>query len=386
MKTESRIVRTKATPVSVPAKPDSLNSPGIDDDNAAFVARFATGKSWDDFANQTKWIVELKTACGARGIGETYRSVQRSDVETALQNILGADVLALNWRRLPVQNARVYDAIETAIMDVAGRILDVPIYQLLGGACRDKIECSGWTGRRTPADAARKAREAMQRGHRVFKFKCSDTDAVRDWCEAIQKECGDGIKILLDPNQRWNDVETTLRLMSGVPPAQMFGLEDPIAREDYAGFRVLREELKIPIFMHIALPYAHQGQRAEDALTAICERSCDGFNFNGPMWAFVELARVAELAGLPCWHGSEVDLGILEASAVHACAAAASCTIPSDLFGELVREDDLIETGLLFENGHVQVPQGAGLGVELDRDALAHFATAAPVILEIPHR
>jgi muconate cycloisomerase len=375
----THITKARATPVVVPARPDSLNSPSVLEDDAAFSDKFQTGKSWDDFANQVKWIVELETEAGLCGIGESYRSVAPEDVATALQSVLGRDVFALNWRALPVENPRVYDAIETAVMDVAGRVLGVPIYQLLGGAARDRIECSGWTGRRTPGDAARKAHEAMQRGHRVFKFKCSDKDEVRDWCEAIRARCGDSIRVLLDPNQRWNDLETTRRLLQGVLPQTMYGLEDPIARQDYAGFRTLREELEFPLFIHIALPYRHQGQNAADVLTAIKEQSCDGFNFNGPMWAFVELARVAELAGLACWHGSEVDLGILEASALHACAAAPGCTIPSDIFGELVREDDLIETALRFENGHALVPQGPGLGVELDRAALERFRCGAEI-------
>jgi L-alanine-DL-glutamate epimerase-like enolase superfamily enzyme len=50
----------------------------------------------------------------------------------------------------------------------------------------------------------------MQKGHKVFKFKCSDEDPVRLWTEEIRKKCGDGIKVLLDPNQRWNDVDTTI--------------------------------------------------------------------------------------------------------------------------------------------------------------------------------
>jgi muconate cycloisomerase len=369
----ARITSARATPVVVPARPDSLNSPGIEEGDSGFSDKFKTGKSWDDFANQVKWIIELQSDSGEIGIGETYRSVEAHQVEAASQSVMGCNVFALNWRALPVENPRVYDAIETAVMDLAGRVLGVPIYQLLGGAYRDRVECSGWTGRRTPEDAARKAHEAMQRGHRVFKFKCAESDAVREWCEAIQERCGDGIKVLLDPNQRWGDVETTRRLMNGVLPQMMYGLEDPIARQDYAGFRELREKFDFPVFIHISLPYRHQGQNAEDALTAITEKSCDGFNFNGPMWAFVELAHTASLAGLPCWHGSEVDLGILEASALHACAAAPNCTIPSDIFGELVREDDLIETPLRFENGCALVPQGPGLGVELDRSTLQRF-------------
>lgn len=370
---KSTIQRLRATPVSVPARPDSLNSPEIHDEEAGFLAKFKVGKTWADFANQQKWIIELETAGGVVGIGETYRSVEQPEVEPALHTLLGKDILALNWRALPVEAPRAYDAFETAVLDAAGRILEVPISQLFGGATRDRIECSGWTGRRTPADAARKAKEARDRGHRVFKFKCADNDPIREWCDAIRQVCGDDIHLLLDPNQRWNDVATTLRLMEGVPPEIMFGLEDPVDRQDYASFREIKRQLGIPLFIHISLPYRHQGQRPEDALRAIREQCADGFNFNGPMFDFVQLAWLAGLDGKTCWHGSEVDCGILEVSALHAAAASPVCTIPSDIFGELVRVDDLITPGIHFERGHALVPQGAGLGVELDRAALAKY-------------
>jgi muconate cycloisomerase len=222
----------------------------------------------------------------------------------------------------------------------------------------------------------------MNRGHRVFKFKCSDKDPVRIWSEKISEKCGSGIQLLLDPNQRWRDVETTLRLMEGVDPAIMFGLEDPVVRTDYPAFRILREKLGIPVFIHLSLPYGRDLQKSEDLIPALRESAADGFNFNGPMFEFVRLAECAALDGLACWHGSEVDLGILEVSALHACAAAPGCTLPSDIFGELVREDDLIAEPIRFEHGFALVPQGAGLGVELDREALEKYRAGEPILMD----
>src|SRR5437868_622653 len=76
-KNSAIIDRVRVTPVLVPAKPDSLNSPEITDEDADFLAKFKVGKSFDDFVNQTKWILEIETADGLCGIGETYRSVER---------------------------------------------------------------------------------------------------------------------------------------------------------------------------------------------------------------------------------------------------------------------------------------------------------------------
>ena len=116
-------------------------------------------------------------------------------------------------------------------------------------------------------------------------------------------------------------------------------------------------------------------QHETDILRALRLDACDYFNFNGGAFPVKRLATLAGLARKPFWHGSEVDLGILEASYVHKCAACEAATLPSDIFGELVRENDLIRQPLVFEGGDVLVPTGPGLGVELDLDALAEYRT-----------
>lgn len=360
----------KATEVIVPAKPGSLNSEEVIDKDTAFAQKFLTGERWTEFANQPKWIIEITLKNGLTGIGETYRSASKEQLAETMQTLVGQDVLKLNWRRLPMTDQRIYEAFETAVLDVVGKILNVPVAQLLGGAYRDRIDCFGWTGRRTPEDAAQKAYEAMQKGHKAFKFKCSDEDPVRLWTAEIKKKCGDGIKILLDPNQRWADVETTFRLMEGVENDIMLGLEDPILHADVAGFKYLRETLGIPMYRHISLPYT---QDIRDMIAFVRADAVDGYNFNGSAYNCVLLAEIAHLEGKACWRGSEVDLGISEAMGLHIAAASINCTIPSDLFGELVREDDLIVTAIQFENGAALVPQGAGLGIELDREALEKY-------------
>ena len=362
----------KATEVVVPSKPNSLNSESVHDEDKAFAKKFLTGASWTDFAIQPKWIIEIKLQNGLVGIGETYRSASKELVLESLNAFVGLDVLKINWRRLPVTDQRIYEAFEAAVLDVVGKILHVPVHQLLGGAYRDRVDCNGWTGRRTPEDAAQRAFEAMQAGYKVFKFKCSDEDPVRLWTEEIKKKCGYGIKIILDPNQRWNDVETTLRLMEGVDKDIMLGLEDPILHADVEGFKFLKDNLGIPMFRHISLPYT---QDIRDIVSFVKMDAVDGYNFNGSAYNSILLAEIAHLEGKQCWRGSEVDLGILETMALHIAAASINCTIPSDIFGELVREDDLITQPVRFEQGAAIVPQGEGLGISLDYAAIEKYKT-----------
>jgi muconate cycloisomerase len=115
------------------------------------------------------------------------------------------------------------------------------------------------------------------------------------------------------------------------------------------------------------------GQMVQDVIRAIQLEAVDYFNFNCGIANFVRMSDIAEAAGIPCWHGSEVDLGILEASYLHACAAARNCTLRSDVFGHLVREDDLIAEPIEIAGGRVRVPQKPGLGVDLDLDALQKY-------------
>jgi muconate cycloisomerase len=68
-----------------------------------------------------------------------------------------------------------------------------------------------------------------------------------------------------------------------------------------------------------------------------------------------------------------VDLGILDASYLHACAAAPACTLPSDIIGNFLREDDLIAEPLLCRQSAYTLPAGPGLGVALDPEALARY-------------
>jgi muconate cycloisomerase len=135
------------------------------------------------------------------------------------------------------------------------------------------------------------------------------------------------------------------------------------------------------IVLHIALSYSMFGQRADDAIAALHADAVDGFNFNGSMASFVRLADLAHLASKPCWHGSGVDLGILEAGYLHSAAASPACTWPSDIFGRLVREHDLLRESIRFDGKYAVVPTGLGLGVELDETAMERYRAGADIDL-----
>ena len=78
---------------------------------------------------------------------------------------------------------------------------------------------------------------------------------------------------------------------------------------------------------------------------------------------------------MPVWHGSGHDMGILDASYLHSCAAAANCTLPSDILS-YQRVDDLLVKPIEIRDSYAIVTHEPGLGIELDDDAVKRYAVA----------
>ncbi|MBV7340197.1 hypothetical protein KFU94_70725 [Chloroflexi bacterium TSY] len=107
-------------------------------------------------------------------------------------------------------------------------------------------------------------------------------------------------------------------------------------------------------------------------INTVKREATDVMNLNGATSEFVAMATTA---GIDIWHGSGVDLGLLDASYVHAAACAPTCTLGSDIVGHFIREHHLLRTPLRFADGHVHLPQEPGLGVELDMEALQRYTS-----------
>lgn len=359
--------------VVIPARPDSINSP--ETDYALHKLPLGGKKGWtQQFDQVSKAIIQVHLDNGVIGLGESYRGIAKELLQAVARELIGADLRQLNPQALPIPPGRVYDGFECAVADALARSRGMPLYELLGGKYREKVRCAFWTGHRTIADAARKAREGQDLGFDCIKFKCTLTDPVVEWCQAIADSCGKGFSIILDPNERFDHAAHAERIARELEAAgNVLCLEDPIPRWNMEAWVGLRRKIHIPLAMHVSLPYAEMGQMPQDAARAARLEANDYFNFNGGIYAFRRLTSLADLFGLPYWHGSEIDLGILEASYVHKSAAACLAILPADIFGRLIREHDLLRTPLAIGGGHVDVPQGPGLGVELDFDAVAHY-------------
>lgn len=370
----TRIERIVATEVVVPARPETINSPGID--QPLHKLPVAGQASWSvQFDALPKCLVELTLSDGTTGLGELYRDHDWRVVEGIARRLIGSQFEDLPRQKLPIAHCREYDGFECAIWDAFAKQHGMPLVDLLGGEVQPQIRIGAWSGHRTQADIKSLAERVAAAGFDCIKFKCGLEDDVAGWCRQIA-ETAPGLEVILDPNERWDTPADARRRIEELRPiGNVLCLEDPIPRWMLADYAELRTLSPIPIVLHVSLPYIYHGQRVHDAIRALQLRAVDGFNFNGGLVGFQQLDRIAAAAGLPCWHGSEIDLGVLEAMYLHQCAAAPSCIWPSDIFGRLIREHDLLTQPLPLHPPFAMLPRGPGLGVELDRDAIRHYQT-----------
>lgn len=379
MREGSRIAKFVFHEVMVAAKPGTINSEGVDRP----LHKLAVGgrPGWSlQFDELPKLLCEMTLEDGTVGIGEFYRDHDWKTVESVARFLVGKSLGEFPLQSLPIAWCREYDGFECAIWDAYAKRLGLRVVDLLGGPLREEIPVGAWSGHRRIGEVGGLVTRFADQGFDCIKFKCDLEDDVVGWCRVIA-EAAPGMRVILDPNERWESSgETRRRIAALAEVGNVLCLEDPIPRWMLQEMAELRRFSPIPIVLHVSLPYVVHGQRPYDAINALAHRAVDGFNFNGGLANFQRLDHIASIANLPCWHGSEIDLGVLEAMYLHSCAAARSCTWPSDVFGRLVRTHDLLREPLEIVPPVARLPRGPGLGVEIDADALASHSLRAVIV------
>lgn len=350
------ITRVDLFRVVVPMKKDSTTDP-----ETAESSRF-------DLVPKT--ILKLHTDAGITGIGESGRGEDFDGITRNAAFLKGKPALDLNLTRLDLPGPAGYAAFEMALYDVVGKAFIWPVYKLLGGLAQPRVLVGYWTGRRTPAGIRRVAERAVAGKFTSIKTKCQQGDPVVECAEVLAK-VAPGIEYIVDPNTRYRSYADFLPVAKALDRiGNCLVFEDPFNKSDYDGYRKLRREVKTHVAQHLGDPRA--------MIRVIKEDACSVFNTGGTpgMSGFVSNCFLAAAAGMPVWHGSGNDCGIVDASYLHSCAASPNCTLPSDILSFL-REDDLIVEPIQIKDSYAIVPNRPGLGVELDEDAVARYRLKA---------
>ena len=341
-------------------------------------------------------IVKIETDEGVTGVGEAPVDIQffgetLEEVRASIDDYLGPLLVGRDpFDREHIMHAIDYrgnscakSGIDLALHDLMGKALRCPVSDLLGGSHRGRvkvaIEIAGG-----PADGMAKACvDFMAKGVRAFKAKIGgrpDEDADR--LRAIRDAVGPEVSLRADANQGYSPKEA-IRLCR---LAEKFDvglelLEQPVAAWDLAGMAHVRRSVDTPIEADESCYSVH------DAITLVRHEAADVLNIKigkaGGLYHAKKIAAVAEGAGLGCVLGTAYGLGPKVAAKLHLAASTILVTDAVE-FTELGLHENLLygpHDGLLAlpldEDGCLSVPDGPGLGVELDEEKVAEFRLEA---------
>ena len=326
-------------------------------------------------------IVRLYTDAGVVGLGEMSDIDFASDPATVER--LQAKLEPLLLGRSPFDRAaialelesRTWDhqvmcGIDIAVHDAVAKALDVPLYVLFGGKLRDRIPFSYPLARcQTGADVAANVErvEWLQGlGHNMVRYYFgADIDLDHRLLTEIRRR---EVSVnALDASGRL-DVSTAIDAIDRLAEFEPNLVESPVSgRHDAAveDFLAVKEAVEVPIGEHIASAEVAERLARHDAIDVFnTGLGYEGFDF------CVKTFALADLFGIKTLIGSTVELSIGTAARAHVAAAMTNLDLPIYPSGPLVYYEQVVKEKVRYEDGHVIVPDGPGVGVELDEERL----------------
>lgn len=303
------------------------------------------------------------------------------DLELCLRRLLtGRDAMDINGlddlmlanfpgTRFYGKACLVRAAVSIAAHDLKAKLLGISVSDLLGGKRRSRIPiCYPIFRMKSCADVAdrvRLVREQYEAGFRAFRLYFGrDTDAEESLLETICGEWGDRIKLTSLDGSGLFTVAAFLRVYRRLSRYPFESVESPVERDDIDAIAEVRSSIDHPVSEHVRSP--------EYAIRLIKQRAVDIFNISitvaGGINGMLRLFALAESANIECLIGTTQELTVATVAQAHVGAVAPRLDYASDPVGPCLYQADVTRERARFEDGDLVVPDGPGLGVEVDMD------------------
>jgi L-alanine-DL-glutamate epimerase-like enolase superfamily enzyme len=330
-------------------------------------------------------LIEIGTDEGLVGIGEapgpTLPAIKAIIDRELTQFIVGEDPLRIEWlvHRLEEYSrnwsgiaAYAIAGIETALFDLKGKAVGVPVAELLGGVGRERVPVIGYLFIDEPEANARKAAAFVAAGHTELKLKVGRSlSQDHDTLAAIRDAVGSDVKIRIDANMNWS-VPAAIKWIRALEDFDLQFVEQPVPDFDLDGMALVRRSVSVPIAADESCT------TVRSALQLLRAEACDVFvvypSEAGGLTRASQIAALAGAAGKWCAIGSWAELGVATMANVHVAASSSNFTFASDTHYPLQLEDVLVDPVQIVD-GRITVPREPGLGVALDPESVAHLAS-----------
>jgi muconate cycloisomerase len=367
-----KITRVEPIPVCVPLK-------------TGLTAKTAHG----EHATSPYVLVKLHTDAGVVGLGEATISglwsgetqagtvaAVREYIEPAVKGLDARDITAVRRAMdfIIKLNPFTKAAVEMAAWDAFGKAVGLPVYQLLGGKVRDRVRIKLVVWARDVPGSRKMAEDHLKLGVSCVKVKVGldpETDVAR--VRAVREVAGPDVPVTIDANCGWT-IQQARHCLRQLADANLLLAEQPIPAGDPVALAELRRDTPAPIMADESV------FTLQDAWQLSLHRAADVFSVypgkHGGIAATAEIVALAKAAGVRCTIGSNLELGVGTAAMLHVAAAFPEVdtdAFPADTIGPFYHEADLITKPLDLGPPYARVPDGPGLGVELDEDQVKRW-------------
>ena len=337
-------------------------------------------------------IVQVRLANGVEGVGEaatlggprwSEESVEgiKATVDTYLAPaIMGrrADLIEAAGAQMDLaakRNNAAKAAVETALWDALGRTLGLPVTTLLGGAVRDRVPVLWTLASGDPVQEADEANCKLEaRLHRTFKVKigaqepAADMARMRHLAQALEGRA----ELIVDANQAWDET-VSARCLPQLDEIGVRLVEQPVPAWNLAAMARLRARPHTPPLLADECVFT-----VHDMLAAGAAGAADAVSLklvkHGGLLGLKRVAAVAEAAGIALYGGCLLESSVGAAAHLQAFATLRELAWGCEHFGPQILVGDLVTEPLRFEDFHVHLPTGPGIGVVLDQDKLRAYA------------
>ncbi len=342
-----------------------------------------------------RWLfLKIRTDEGIVGWGEPVIEGRAATVKTAVEELMeyliGKDPLKIedHWNTLyrsgfyrggPILMSAM-SGIDQALWDIKGKFYNAPIYDLMGGACRDSIKVYSWIGGDRPDDVARSAREAVDLGFKAIKMNATEElqyidsyekiDAAVERVAAIRSEVGKYIGIGIDFHGRVSKTMAKVLVKELEAYRPMF-IEEPVLSENNEALKQIANLTSTPIATGERMFSRWDFKKLlSDGYVDIIQP--DVSHAGG----ITEVKKIASMA-------EAYDIALAPHCPLGPIALAACLQVDASCHNAVIQEQSLgihynKENDLLdyikdrrvfdYEDGYAKIPQGPGLGIEIDED------------------
>jgi galactonate dehydratase len=338
-------------------------------------------------------FVKIHTDAGIYGIGQAYSAGPDLAVVEVIRDfeswLVGLDpfdiehlwALMYNGTRFPigVVVGGAISGIEHALWDIKGKALGVPVYQLLGGKCRDRVRVYQGVHDDSPKLLGEKALALVERyGYTGLKISPQPSNyatmsenallrAAAERLEAVRKAVGPDIDIGVDPHSRIFEPIRAVQMAEALKPFQPFFLEEPIRPENMDALALLRAKTSVPIATGESLytKYQFRNLLVREAADFIQPDVCSV----GGLLEMKKIAAMAEACYVTVMPHNPLG-PVATAVNVHFAASTPNFVILEYTPDDQSPRRDMVLEPMVLKDGYLELPTAPGLGIELNEEML----------------